>query len=42
MVVGVIVAMFIQCFNDVGKDGALVVNHQLISRFVHGLLGFNF
>jgi hypothetical protein len=41
MVVGVIVVVFTHCFGDVGNDGALVISHQLVSRFVHMLLGFS-
>jgi hypothetical protein len=42
MVVGVAVVVFIHCPSDVGNDGDLVVSHQLVSKFVHGLLGFCF
>jgi uncharacterized Fe-S radical SAM superfamily protein PflX len=41
MVVGVTIVVFTHCLSDVGNDGALVVSHKLVSRFVHGFLGFS-
>ncbi len=42
MVVGVNIMVLTHCPSDVSNDGAWVVSHQLVSRFMHGFLGFWF